>query len=82
MTQHIHVFFALVEQLLATSAPIPNDDAILSLMWNMPQSYKKIRIFICRQETFSLQFLIIDLIEEEMLMEIFNLSTNNCLPIC
>jgi hypothetical protein len=40
MMKKIHVFFALIEQLLTTSAPIPNDEAILSLMWNMPQSYK------------------------------------------
>jgi len=80
MTKHIHVFFAFIEQLLATSAPIPNDEAILSLMWNMPQSYKKFRSSICRQETLCLQFLIIDLIEEEMLMEILIYQQTLCLP--
>lgn len=80
MTKHIHVFFAFIEQLLATSAPIPNDEAILSLMWNMPQSYKKFRSFICRQETSCLQFLIIDLIKEKTLMEILIYQQTICLP--
>lgn len=80
MTKHVHVFFAFIEQLLVTSAPIPNDEAILSLMWNMPQSYKKFRSSICRQETLCLQFLIIDLIEEETLMEILIYQQTICLP--
>jgi hypothetical protein len=49
-------------------------------MWNMPQSYKKFRSFICRQETLCLQFLIIDLIEEETLMEILIYLETICLP--
>jgi hypothetical protein len=38
--KHIHIFRTLLEQLSTAGSPIANDEAILSLMKNMPKRYK------------------------------------------
>jgi hypothetical protein len=54
MTKYIHLFHALIEQLWVASVPIPNDEVVLSLMWNMPQSSRNIISFMNKQQWLSL----------------------------
>jgi len=54
MTKYIHLFHALIEQLWIASVPIPNDEVVLSLMWNMPQNSRNIISFMNKQQWLSL----------------------------
>jgi hypothetical protein len=40
MTKHIHKFRSLIEQLSLARAPIVDDEAMLSLIKNMPMSFR------------------------------------------
>jgi hypothetical protein len=50
MTKYIHLFHAFIEQLWIASVPIPNDEVVFSLMWNMPQSSTNIISFVNKQQ--------------------------------
>jgi hypothetical protein len=63
VTKHIHNFKSLLEQLSVTSAPI-SDEAILSLMRNMPLSFHNLISSMQRVPNLTLQSLITDLLQE------------------
>ncbi len=56
-------------QLVAIGVPMQNSEMLLSLMKNMPWSYRTFISSLKKQPNFTLQTLIIDLIQEETLMK-------------
>jgi len=76
VTKHIHTFRAHLEQLLVAGSAVPDDEAILTLMRSLPPSYKSFINSLRRQLGITLQSLITDLIQEEMLMKNMSLTSN------
>jgi hypothetical protein len=69
VVKHIQSFQSLLKQLTIVSAPITNDDVILSLMQNMPLSYRTFRTSMRRQPTITLQSLITYLLQEKGILK-------------
>jgi hypothetical protein len=77
VTKHIHLFQVILKQLVSLGSPIDDDDAILSLMRSMPNSYKHFLSTLKRQMGLNLQFLITYLIQEETLMKDLGFGNDN-----
>jgi hypothetical protein len=64
VTKHIHIFQSHLDQLLVASTIVPDVEVILVLMRSMPPSYRMFISSLRRQPNLTLQYLIIDLIQE------------------
>lgn len=64
VTKHIHIFQYHLEQLLVASKIVLDVEVILILMRSMPPSYRMFISSLRRQPNLSLQYLIIDLMQE------------------
>jgi len=75
VTKHIHLSQVILKQLVSLGSLVDDDDddddAILSLMRNMPNSYKHFLSTLKRQMGLNLQFLVTYLIQEETFDEGF-----------
>ncbi len=76
VTKHIHNFKSLLEELIAACARVLDDEAIFSLMRSMPFSFHNLISSMQRAPNLTLQSLIIDLLQEEILMKSFNMSNS------
>ncbi len=59
MTKHIHKFRSLIEQLSLARAPIVDDEAMLSLIKNMPMSFRSFISSLWKHQNLALHALII-----------------------
>lgn len=69
VTKHMKKSLTNFAQLVAIGVPMQNDETLLSLMKNVPWSYRTFINSLNRQSDFILQTLINDLIQEETLMK-------------
>jgi len=77
VTKHVHNFHSILEQLASIGSPVDDEDAILSLMRSMPSGYKPYLTTLRRQPGLTLQGLIADFLQEEILLKKIGFGNDN-----
>jgi len=76
VTKHVHTFCSILEPASIESL-VDEEDAILSLMKSMPSVYKPYLTTLKRQQGLTLQGLIVDLLQEEVLLKDLEFGNGN-----